>query len=245
MAFSMFTKAKSPILARCRDDYATKMRHKYAPYYHALEAQQGTNIRLDGRDMIMLSSNDYLGLSFHAKVIEAGRAALLKWGTSTTGARPSNGSRRYHLELEEKLASFLGREACHVHAAGYLSCMSAIASFAQKGDVILADKNIHSCLWDGIRLSMASVERFSHNNPGDLRTVLTTLNSTAPKLIVVEGVYSMEGHICRLPEIAEIAEAHDCFTVLDDAHGFGVLGREGRGTVDHRSEEHTSELQSH
>jgi 8-amino-7-oxononanoate synthase len=233
MAFSMFTKAKSPILVRCRDDYATKMRHRYAPYYHALESQQGTNIRLDGRDMIMLSSNDYLGLSFHPKVIEAGRAALLKWGTSTTGARPSNGSRRYHLELEEKLAAFLGREACHVHAAGYLSCMSAIASFAQKGDVILADKNIHSCLWDGIRLSMASVERFSHNNPGDLRTVLTTLNSAAPKLIVVEGVYSMEGHICRLPEIAEIAEAHDCFTVLDDAHGFGVLGREGRGTVDH------------
>jgi 8-amino-7-oxononanoate synthase len=233
MAFSMFSKAKNPILARCRDDYATKMRHRYAPYYHALEAQQGTKIRLDGRDMIMLSSNDYLGLSFHPKVIEAGRDALLKWGTSTTGARPSNGSRRYHLELEEKLAAFLGREACHVHAAGYLSCMSAIASFAQKGDVILADKNIHSCLWDGIRLSMASVERFSHNNPDDLRTVLTTLNSTAPKLIVVEGVYSMEGHICRLPEIAEIAESHDCFTVLDDAHGFGVLGREGRGTVDH------------
>jgi 8-amino-7-oxononanoate synthase len=233
MAFSMFSKAKSPILVRCRDDYATKMRHRYAPYYHALEAQKGTNIRLDGRDMIMLSSNDYLGLSFHPKVIEAGREALLKWGTSTTGARPSNGSRRYHLDLEEKLATFLGREACHVHAAGYLSCMSAIASFAQKGDVILADKNIHSCLWDGIRLSMASVERFSHNNPGDLRTVLTTLNSTAPKLIVVEGVYSMEGHICRLPEISEIAEAHDCFTVLDDAHGFGVLGREGRGTVDH------------
>jgi 8-amino-7-oxononanoate synthase len=233
MAFSIFTKAKSPILVRCRDDYATKMRHKYNPYYHALEAQKGTQIRLDGRDMIMLSSNDYLGLSFHPKVIEAGRDALLKWGTSTTGARPSNGSRRYHIELEEKLAAFLGREACHVHAAGYLSCMSAIASFAQKGDVVLADKNIHSCLWDGIRLSMASVERFSHNNPADLRTVLTTLNSTAPKLVVIEGVYSMEGHICRLPEIAEIAEAHDCFTVLDDAHGFGVLGREGRGTVDH------------
>ncbi len=233
MAFSIFTKAKSPILARCRDDYVTKMRHRYAPYYHALEAQNGTNIRLDGRDMIMLSSNDYLGLSFHPKVIEAGREALLKWGTSTTGARPSNGSRRYHLDLEEKLAVFLGREACHVHSAGYLSCMSAIASFAQKGDVILADKNIHSCLWDGIRLSNASVERFSHNNPADLRTLLTTINSTAPKFVVVEGVYSMEGHICRLPEIAEIAEAHECFTILDDAHGFGVLGREGRGTVDH------------
>ncbi len=233
MAFSLFTKNKSAILARCRDDYATKMRHKYAPYYHAMEAQQGTSIRLDGRDMIMLSSNDYLGLSFPPKVIEAGRAAMLKWGTSTTGARPSNGSRTYHLELEEKLAAFLGREACHVHAAGYLSCMSAVASFAQKGDIILADKNIHSCLWDGIRLSMATVERFSHNSPDDLRSVMATISSSTPKLLVIEGVYSMEGHICRLPEIAEIAEAHGCFTVLDDAHGFGVLGRQGRGTVDH------------
>jgi 8-amino-7-oxononanoate synthase len=198
-----------------------------------MESQQGTSIKLDGKDMIMLSSNDYLGLSFHPKVIEAGRAALLKWGTSTTGARPSNGSRTYHLELEEKLATFLGREACHVHAAGYLSCMSAIASFAQKGDVILADKNIHSCLWDGVRLSMATVERFSHNSPDDLRSVVAAISSSAPKLLIVEGVYSMEGHICRLPEISEIGEANGCFTVLDDAHGFGVLGRQGRGTVDH------------
>jgi 7-keto-8-aminopelargonate synthetase-like enzyme len=233
MAFSIFTKSKSAILNRCRDDYATKMRHKYAPYYHAMEAQQGTNIRLDGRDMIMLSSNDYLGLSFHPKVIEAGRNALLKWGTSTTGARISNGSRVFHLELEEKLAAFLGREACHVHAAGYLSCMSSVAAFAQKGDVILADKNLHSCLWDGIRLSHATAERFSHNSPDDLRSVAATLSSATPKLLVVEGVYSMEGHICRLPEISEIGEANGCFTVLDDAHGFGVLGRQGRGTVDH------------
>ena len=156
MALSLFSKYKKPILNRCRDDYPTKMRLKYAPYYHAIESQSGTNIRLDGRDMIMLSSNDYLGLSFHPKVIEAGQAALKKWGTSPTGARPSNGSRTYHVELEEKLAAFLGREACHVHAAGYLSCMSSIASFAQKGDVILADKNIHSCLWDGIRIDRGS-----------------------------------------------------------------------------------------
>jgi 8-amino-7-oxononanoate synthase len=233
MALSLFSKYKKPILNRCRDDYPTKMRLKYAPYYHAIEAQSGTNIRLDGRDMIMLSSNDYLGLSFHPKVIEAGQKALLKWGTSPTGARPSNGSRTYHVELEEKLAAFLGREACHVHAAGYLSCMSSIASFAQKGDVILADKNIHSCLWDGIRLSMATVERFSHNNPDDLRAAAAAVNSSAPKLLVVEGVYSMEGHICQLPEIVKIAEEYSCFTVLDDAHGFGVLGRQGRGTVDH------------
>jgi 8-amino-7-oxononanoate synthase len=233
MAFSLFTKLRSPILARCRDDHATRMRLKYAPYYHAIEAQAGTTIRLDGREMIMLSSNDYLGLSYHPKVIEAGRAAMLKWGTSTTGARPSNGSRTYHQELEARLASFLGREACHVHSAGYLSCMSAVASFAQKGDIVLADKNIHSCLWDGIRLSMATVERFSHNNPDDLRNVIANVDSSVPKLLVIEGVYSMEGHLCRLPEIMEIAEPAGCFTVLDDAHGFGVLGHQGRGTVDH------------
>lgn len=233
MAFSLFSKNKKALLDRCRDDYATKMRLKYAPFYHAMEAQQGTKIKLDGKDMVMLSSNDYLGFSFHPKVIEAGRAAMLKWGTSTTGARTSNGSRTYHLELEQKLAAFFGREACHVHAAGYLSCLASVAAFAQKGDVILADKNIHSCLWDGIRLSMASVERFSHNNPLDLREVASTTAPSAPKMLVIEGVYSMEGHVARLPEITEVAEEYGCFTVLDDAHGLGVLGRQGRGTVDH------------
>jgi 8-amino-7-oxononanoate synthase len=233
MAFPLFSNNKNAILARCRDDYATRMRLKYAPYYLAMEAQHGTQVRLNGQDMIMLSSNDYLGLSFHPKVIEASRAAVLKWGTSTTGARTSNGSRTYHLELEEKLAAFTGREACHVHAAGYLSCMASVATFAQKGDVILADKNLHSCLWDGIRLSLATVERFSHNNPADLREVIATVGAGVPKMVVVEGVYSMEGHICRLPEIAKIAEDYNAFCVLDDAHGFGVLGRQGRGTIDH------------
>jgi 7-keto-8-aminopelargonate synthetase-like enzyme len=135
--------------------------------------------------------------------------------------------------LEQKLASFLNREACHISVAGYISCLSSVGAFAQKGDVILADKNIHSCLWDGIRLSMATVERFSHNNPEDLRAVLAATNPDAPRILVIEGVYSMEGHVARLPELTEVAEEHGCFTVLDDAHGFGVLGRQGRGTVDH------------
>jgi 8-amino-7-oxononanoate synthase len=233
MAITLFLKNKKPILGRCSDDYSTKMRLRYAPFYHAMDAQKGTTIHLEGKEMIMLSSNDYLGLSFHPKVIEAGRAALLKWGTSTTGARPSNGSRTYHLELEQKIADFLGREACHIHSAGYLSCLSSVAAFAQKGDTIFADKNVHSCLWDGIRLSNATVERFSHNNPDDLREVIATSNPTSPKMLVIEGVYSMEGHIARLPELCEISDEHSCFTVLDDAHGFGVLGRQGRGTVDH------------
>lgn len=233
MALSLFTKTKKAIIERAKDDYATKMRLKYKPYYHTMESQQGTRIRLQGREMVMLSSNDYLGLSFHPKVIEATGIAAKKWGSSPTGARISNGSRAFHVELEDKLAAFLGREACHVSVAGYVSCCSAVATFAQKGDTIVADKNIHSCLWDGVRLSMAAVERFSHNNPEDLRQVLKTMPLSAPKMLVVEGVYSMEGHICRLPEIAQLGEEAGCFTVLDDAHGFGVLGRQGRGTVDH------------
>ncbi|HTL68151.1 MAG TPA: aminotransferase class I/II-fold pyridoxal phosphate-dependent enzyme [Lacunisphaera sp.] len=233
MALSLFTKTKKAIVERAHDDYATKLRLKYKPYYHAMEAQKGTHIRLQGRDMVMLSSNDYLGLSFHPKVIEACATGAKQWGSSTTGARISNGSRAYHVELEEKLAAFLGREACHISVAGYISCLSAVATFAQKGDIILADKNIHSCLWDGVRLSMAGVERFSHNNPEDLRQVLKDIPHSTPKLLVIEGVYSMEGHVCRLPELAQISEDFGCFVVLDDAHGFGVLGRQGRGTVDH------------
>ncbi|WP_438479542.1 aminotransferase class I/II-fold pyridoxal phosphate-dependent enzyme [Oleiharenicola lentus] len=234
MALSLFTsKHKKAIIERARDDYATKMRLKYKPYYHAMESQAGTHINLQGRKMIMLSSNDYLGLSFHPKVIEACGEGAKQWGSSTTGARISNGSRGYHVALEEKLAAFLGREACHISVAGYVSCCSAVASFAQKGDLVFADKNIHSCLWDGIRLSMASVERFSHNNPEDLRQVLKDAPAATPKMLVIEGVYSMEGHICCLPELAQIGEDNGCFTVLDDAHGFGVLGRQGRGTVDH------------
>ena len=233
MAFPFFSKSKNPIADRARDDASTKLRLRYAPYYHAMEAQTGTTVRLQGRDRIMLASNDYLGLSFHPKVIEAARAALLKWGSSPTGARVSNGSRAYHVELEEKLAAFLGKEACHVHAAGYLSCLSGIAAFAQKGDVILADKNIHSCLWDGIRLSTANVERFSHNSAEDLRAVAASVPPAVAKLLVVEGIYSMEGHIADLPGLLKVAGEHHCFNVLDDAHGFGVLGRQGRGTCDH------------
>ena len=233
MAFPFFSRSRNVIAARCAGDMATKARLRYAPYYHAMEAQQGTHIRLDGRDLVMLSSNDYLGLSFHPKVIEAGQRAMALWGASPTGARVSNGSRAYHLSLEEKLAAFLGKEACHVHAAGYLSCMSGIASFAAKGDVVLADKNIHSCLWDGIRLSNATVERFAHNNADELRAAAATIPEDVARLLVLEGVYSMEGHIAALPALIAAAEEFDCFTVLDDAHGFGVLGREGRGTSDH------------
>ncbi len=181
----------------------------------------------------MLSSNDYLGLSHHPRVIEAGQKALQTWGSSTTGARLANGSRPYHLDLEEMLAHFLGKEACHVSAAGYLSCMSGVATFACKGDLILVDRNAHSSLWSGICVSGARVERFSHNNPADLQDILSLEPPQAPKLLVIEGVYSMEGHIAQIPAFLKITKGKNCFLVMDDAHGLGVLGREGRGTADH------------
>lgn len=227
------TKTSSRIAERCRTDEASALRRKYSPWYHTFEAQAGTRVTLDGRDLVMLSSNDYLGLTTHPKVIEAAEAALHTWGSSTTGARLSNGSRRYHRELEEDLAAFLGKEACHITSAGYLSCLSAVAGFATRGDVILVDKNIHSCIWDGIRLSHATMERFIHNSPKDLVEVLKVVDPRAAKLLAIEGVYSMEGHIAPLPAFLDAADGHGCFVVLDDAHGFGVLGRQGRGTADH------------
>jgi len=222
-----------PMVERCHVDESTQLRRKYAVWYHSFEKQLGSRVWSGGREYVMLTSNDYLGLSFHPKVIAAGQQALTEWGSSTTGARLANGSRAYHLELEDALAEFLGQEACHVTSAGYLSCVSSVAAFAHRGDVVLVDKNIHSSVWDGIRLSGADVERFSHNDPDHLRDVVSQLDPAAAKMIVVEGVYSMEGHVAPLPEIAAVAEDFGCMLVIDDAHGFGVMGREGRGTCNH------------
>lgn len=230
---SLFSHHKNPILKRCLGDEATRMRKKYDPYYHSFDRQQGSHVWLKGKELILLSSNDYLGLSDHPKVLEAGCQALEEWGSSTTGARLANGSRAYHERFEEKLAAFLGKEACHVSAAGYLSCMSAVQAFGEKGDLILVDKNVHSSLWSGIGLTWARVERFAHNNPEDLREVLAFEKPETPKFLVFEGVYSMEGHIAKAPELLDVVRGQGCFTIMDDAHGFGVLGEQGRGTAKH------------
>ncbi len=221
------------VLERCADDPVTKQRLKYAPYYHHFERQEGTHVWLDGKELILLSSNDYLGLNQHPKVLEAGKRALDEWGSSSTGSRIANGGRSYHRRLEEKLAAFLGKEDCQIHAAGYLSCMSAIQGFVQRGDLILADKNNHSALWSGIKSTLGKLEKFSHNDPQDLAEVLSYEGKASPKFLVFEGVYSMEGHIAKARELLDIAKANNCFAIMDDAHGFGVLGEQGRGTANH------------
>ena len=166
MAFPLFNKAKSPVIQRIHSDDATRLRLKYDTYYHIFDKQEGTRVWKDGKELIMLSSNDYLGLAHHPKIKEAGSEAIKKWGSSTTGARLANGGRSFHRELEEELAAFVGKEACHVFSAGYLACASSVTGFADRKDVLFADKNLHSSLWSGIKLSGARCERFSHNHPG-------------------------------------------------------------------------------
>ena len=233
MSLSFLKKKKNPIWERIKHDDITRLRLKYDTYYHIFDRQNGMRVTKDGKEYVMLSSNDYLGLTHHPKIKEAGIEALKRWGSSTTGARLANGGRSFHRQLEEELASFVGKESCHVFSAGYLACASAITGFIGRKDLVLADKNLHSSLWSGIKLSGAHCERFSHNHPNHLREILEAEDPQTGKALVLEGIYSMEGHIARLPELTSVAKEFDCFTILDDAHGFGVLGKKGRGTADH------------
>lgn len=230
---SFLSKKKSNgIHSRCAKDAMTQLRLKYDPYYKVFDKQEGSRVWLEGKEYVMLTSNDYLGLSDHPKVKEAAKAAIDKWGTSTTGARINNGSRSFHEELEEELAAFLGKEGCLVFSAGYLACMASVAGISQRGDLVLVDRYIHSSLWAGILQNGVKVERFSHNSVENFKEVLSFEDVKTPKMVVLEGVYSMEGDTARLDGFMEAAQGQNCFTVVDDAHGFGVHGREGRGTCD-------------
>jgi len=233
MITSTSSNARNAIVERCINDDQTRLRLKYNPYYLPFDKQIGSHVWLDGKELIMLSSNDYLGLSDHPKVIEAGKKALEDWGGGTTGSRFANGSRSFHKKLEADLANFIGKEACHVSVAGYISCMSSIESFARKGDLIIVDRNVHSSLWAGIANTGARLERFGHNNTESLKKVLEKESPEIAKMLVVEGIFSMEGHIANLHDYLTVIQNQNCFFVVDDAHGFGVLGEQGRGTVDH------------
>ncbi len=229
----MFSRKSKPIVERCESDVNTRLRLKYAPYYRVVDSADGVNIVVEGRPMVLMSSNEYLGLARHPKVVAATRKALDEWGSSSCGSRLANGSRAYHGELEEALAAFLGKEACHVTSAGYLACICSLSSLVQRGDILLVDPSIHSSLWDGALLSGAKLERFAHEDMESLAKVLEQLDPKQAKAIAVDGVYSMEGHIASLPRLCELAEQHRAAVVVDDAHGLGILGRDGRGVCDH------------
>ncbi|MCX4821968.1 pyridoxal phosphate-dependent aminotransferase family protein [Streptomyces sp. NBC_01142] len=202
------------------------------PYFLPLEGHEGATVRRGGRELIMCGSNNYLGLTADPRVRAAARDALDVYGSSCTGSRFLNGNIDLHLQLEDELARFLGKPAALVMTTGYQTNLGVIAALLTPRDYVLVDKDAHASLVDGCRLSGAKVRWFPHNDATALAQALEGLPDDAPRLVVVDGVYSMEGDLCDLPAIVAVCRRYGARLVLDDAHGLGVLAS-GRGTAAH------------
>ncbi len=204
------------------------------PYFHTLNSKQGPEVVMEGKDMIMIGSNNYLGLTSHPEVIEAGVKALEQYGSGCSGSRFLNGTLTAHLELERELAEFLVKEDVVTFSTGFQSNLGIISAIAGRNDVILCDKENHASIYDGCRLSFAKMLRYNHSDMEHLESLLKTVDtSVSGILIVTDGVFSMGGDICKLPEIVKLAKKYGARVMVDDAHGLGVLGEHGRGTAEH------------
>ncbi len=203
------------------------------PYFTPIQEAHGNRIKVKGRPMIMVGSNNYLGLADHPKAKEAAKAAVDRYGVGTCGSRFLTGTIDLHEELEARLARFMKREAALTFSTGYQTNLGIISTIAGKGDHIVADRMVHASIIDACRLSFAEVHKFKHNNAGDLERILASLDPDAGKLIVVDGVFSMEGDIADLPRIVPLAKKYGARVLVDDAHAIGVLGANGRGTAEH------------
>jgi 8-amino-7-oxononanoate synthase len=202
------------------------------PYFLPIQENHGPEVIIGGKRVIMAGSNNYLGLTQHPKVLQAAEEALRRFGTSNNGSRFLNGTLELHVQLEERLAKFMRKEAALVFSTGYLTNLGSISALSDKGDVMILDKDAHACIVDGARLGMGDVKRFRHNDVRDLERVLSGLPAKAGKLVIVDGLYSMEGDIAPLPEIVRIAKEHRARVLVDDAHGLGVLGARGAGACE-------------
>jgi 8-amino-7-oxononanoate synthase len=204
------------------------------PYFHMLTTKQAPEVVMEGKDIIMLGSNNYLGLTSHPEVIEAGVKALEKYGSGCSGSRFLNGTLDLHIELEKKLAAFLHKEDVVTFSTGFQSNLGIISGIAGRTDVILCDKENHASIYDGCRLSFAKMLRYNHADMHDLEERLKTVDtSVSGILIVTDGVFSMGGDIAKLPEIVALAKKYGARVMVDDAHGLGVLGEHGRGTAEY------------
>ena len=203
------------------------------PYFHALESRQDVEVMMEGKRRIMLGSNNYLGLTTHPEVVEAGIQAMEQYGSGCSGSRFLNGTLRMHLEIEQELARFLNKEAVVTFSTGFQSNLGIISAIVGKGDYIICDKENHASIYDGCRLSFGTMVRFRHADMEHLRHTLEQIPDTAGKLIVTDGVFSMGGDIANLPEIVKLAKEYGARVMVDDAHGLGVLGKSGRGTASH------------
>jgi 8-amino-7-oxononanoate synthase len=201
-------------------------------YFRVIESAQENLVRIDGRDVIMLGSNNYLGLTNHPQVKEAARRAIEKYGTGCAGSRFLNGTLDIHVELEEKLAALVHKEAAVVFSTGFMVNQGTIFSLVGRNDTVVIDRVDHASILDGCRLSFGTIRKYLHNDMVALDKTLAACEDNG-RLIVVDGVFSMHGDIADLPGIVKVADKYGAVVMVDDAHGIGVLGRQGRGTVDH------------
>jgi len=203
------------------------------PYFRAISSDQDAEVTIDGKKVLMLGSNSYLGLTNHPKIKEAAKAAIDKYGTGCAGSPFLNGTLDLHIEFENKLAQFFDKDGVMLYSTGFQTNVGVIPSVTGRNDYIIFDETDHASIIEGKRLSFANALKFRHNDMDNLERVLQKCPIEAAKLIVVDGVFSMEGDIVKLPDLVKIADRYNASVMVDEAHGLGVLGNKGRGTCDH------------
>ncbi len=203
------------------------------PYFRQISSLPSTVVIAEGKEVIMIGSNNYLGLTDHPLVIEEIHKAVDKYGSGCTGSRFLNGTLDIHVKLEEELAEFMQKEAVLVFSTGFQTNQGTIATIVGKDDIIFGDRSNHASIVDGCRLSFGELKKYRHNDMAELSGILDRNNHARAKLIVTDGVFSMEGDIADLPEITRLAHKHEARVMVDDAHSIGVLGEHGRGTAEH------------
>jgi 8-amino-7-oxononanoate synthase len=203
------------------------------PYFTPIQEVKGNKVKVDGKEMIMVGSNNYLGLMNHPRVMKAAQEAVDRYGVSTCGSRFLNGTLDIHIELEKKLAEFMKKEAALAFSTGFQTNLGIIPTLVGKADSVITDRMVHGSIVDACRLSYGKVYRFKHNDMADLEKVLSSLDKETGKLLVVDGVFSMEGDLANLPKVVELSKKYKAKVMVDDAHGIGVMGKNGRGTCEH------------
>src|SRR3984885_8747693 len=203
------------------------------PYFRPISSGQDTEVIIDNKRVLMFGSNSYLGLTNHPKIKEASKKAIDKYGTGCAGSRFLNGTLDIHIELENRLAKYVGKEASVLFSTGFQVNLGVLSCITGRNDYLILDEYDHASLIDGSRLSFSKVIKYAHNDMSDLERKLSILPEEAVKLIVVDGIFSMEGDIVRLPEIVELADKYGANIMVDDAHSLGVIGHKGAGTASH------------
>ncbi len=225
----------SDILEKCRNYKDAKLAMKMGiyGYFQPIESAQGPEVMLGGKKYIMAGSNNYLGLADDPEMKKAAAEAAMKYGTGCAGSRFLNGNTIFHDQLEQRLARFKRKEAGLLFSTGYQMNLGVVSCLVKKGDYAIVDKLDHASILDGVKLSDGEMVRFKHNDPADLDRVLAKLPEESGKLIIVDGVFSMEGDICPLPDIVKIAKKYGARIIVDDAHATGIIGKTGRGTCEY------------